>query len=78
MKNLIIFCIAGIASTLATGCGTQHPSAPQSAGVAVNVLVRPEVAGKASEMPAQKAIDLGGGMTAGDGVDPCGVFRHGR
>ena len=77
MKDLIIFIIAGIASALATGCGTQHPSAPQSAGVAVNVLVRPEVAGKASEMPAQKAVDLGGGIRLEMVLIPAGSYLMG-
>jgi formylglycine-generating enzyme required for sulfatase activity len=77
MKNLIIFFIAGIASALATGCGTQQPSAPQSAGLAVNVLVRPEAASKASEMPAQKAVDLGGGTRLEMVLIPAGSYLMG-
>ena len=62
---------------MATGCGTQQPSVPQSAGVAIHVLARPQMAGQAAEVPAQKTLDLGGGVPLQMVLIPAGSFVMG-
>jgi formylglycine-generating enzyme required for sulfatase activity len=64
MKNCIIRCIAGIAVTLVVGCGTQPPAEQQNTS-------RP------LDMPAQKTIELGGGMKLEMVLVPAGAFVMG-
>ncbi|MFC1596728.1 formylglycine-generating enzyme family protein [Planctomycetota bacterium] len=64
MKNVIIWCVAGIAVTLAAGCGTRPPSKQQNAG-------------KASGMSVQKTIELGGDVPLEMVLIPAGAFVMG-
>ncbi len=64
MKNCIIWYVAGIAITLAAGCGSRPPSKQQNAG-------------KALDMPTQKTIELGGGVKLEMVLIPAGSFVMG-
>ena len=64
MKNCMISCIAGIAATLAVGCGTRPPSEQQNAG-------------KASGMSVQNTIELGGDVKLEMVLIPAGSFVMG-
>jgi sulfatase modifying factor 1 len=64
MKNRIIWCVTGIAVTLAVGCGTQPPLGQQNAGVAL-------------DMPAQTTIELDGGVQLEMVLVPAGTFIMG-
>lgn len=64
MKNRILSYVAGIAVTLAAGCGPQPASEQQSAG-------------KAPGMPLQKTVDLGGGVKLDMVLVPAGSFVMG-
>ncbi|MHB8955818.1 MAG: formylglycine-generating enzyme family protein [Pirellulaceae bacterium] len=77
MKNLIIWWVAGVAVTLATGCGTQTPAQQQNAGGAPNVPVQPSTSATASDMPIQKTIALGGGTKLEMALMPAGSFIMG-
>ena len=64
MKKSTIWCAAGIAVTLAVGCGTWSSSEQQNAG-------------KTSDMPVQKTIDLGGDVKLEMVLIPVGSFAMG-
>jgi formylglycine-generating enzyme len=77
MKNLIIWCIAGVAVTLAAGCGTQTPSRQQNAAAAVDMSVQPPNAGSNLGKPVQKTLQLGGGTKLEMVLIPAGSFVMG-
>ena len=64
MKSWTIWCVAGIAVALAAGCGIRPPEEEQNAG-------------KASAMPVQKTIELGGGVKLEMVLIPAGSFVMG-